>query len=90
MIEDEPPPSQHGLFVQPAHVKPLTSGSARSEEESSLPTQHLHAWSALEKTLEAEALQAGYEGERVRKHLEKLSDERQVSSTVSKSGARQA
>ncbi|KAL1527253.1 hypothetical protein AB1Y20_015929 [Prymnesium parvum] len=70
---------QHGLFVQPSHVKPAQSGPQVDDDQTALPTNHVQQWSALEKTLEAEALQAGYEGERVLKHIARLNDVRSPS-----------
>ena len=72
--------SQHGLFVQPAHIKPAAQALSQAEQQADsaqLPTQHLAAWKAMENTLEAEALQAGLEGERVIRHLARLHDERE-------------
>jgi len=56
---------EHGLFVPPSHVTtaPATTVADQSKVEI------VSAWSDIESLREAEALQAGREGDRVMRHL---------------------
>ena len=59
---------RHGLFVRIAQVQPASEANPRIEREA--PEAHVGAWAAMENVLEAEALRAGREGDRVLSHLE--------------------
>ena len=59
-----------GLFVRAQQVLPASEAAARIERD--VPEEHVRAWATMENVLEAEAIQAGLDGDRVLQHLQSL------------------